>query len=252
LNNKIKTKIMKNMNMLLLILGATLLSTSCLREVFCEDGKGQFFTETFAISDFTGVDLEEAATVNIKQGPVQEVVVTAQENILDKLKTEVNGGIWEIDLGRECFNDLELTIDITVPNLDELHVSGSGEMIVEDFIDQGNLDISVTGSGTLQLGVFEGTTDLDAKISGSGEIFASEAFPDLDKLNIELTGSGNFDGFRLVTTDLDARISGSGNLFVTVEEHVDIRITGSGDLHYKGNPLIDANITGSGKIINEN
>jgi hypothetical protein len=243
---------MKNINMLLFILGATLLSTSCLREVFCEEGKGPMITETFAIDDFSGVELKEAAIVNIKQGPVQEVIVTGRENILDKLKTEVNGGIWEIDLGRDCFNDLQLTIDITVPAIDELHVSGSGDMLVGDFTDMGNLDLSITGSGVLELGEFTGTQDIDAKISGSGEILARRAFPDLEKLNIELTGSGNFDGFQLITKDLDARIAGSGNLFVTVEDYVNIRITGSGDMHYKGNPLIDANITGSGKIINEN
>lgn len=248
----IKLRKMRKIRFLGLFLGLALISTSCLREVFCENGKGPMLIETFVINTFTGIELQEAATVNIKQGPIQEVVVTGQENILDLLQTEVNGGIWEIDLGRNCFNDLQLTIDITVPVVDELHVSGSGDMIVGDFTNMGNLDLSLTGSGTLELGAFTGTQDIDAKISGSGEILARKAFSDLVKLSIELTGAGNFDGFKLNTKNLDARITGLGDLFVTVEEYVNIRITGSGDLHYKGNPLIDATITGSGKIINEN
>ena len=243
---------MKNIKTLFLLLLISMSFTSCLKDIFCEDGKGDFLTETFIIDDFTGIELQEAANVTITQGPIQSVRVSAQENILDKLKTEVNGGVWDIDLGRDCFNDLELDIEITIPVIDEIHLSGSGLIEVGDFDDQDNIDMSVTGSGTIEVGQFTGTKDVDVKISGSGEIFARGAFPDLEKMNIEMTGSGNFDGFNISTNELDSRISGSGNIFITVQEYMNIRITGSGDLHYKGNPLIDANITGSGKIINEN
>lgn len=226
--------------------------SSCLKDVFCVDGKGDRITDTFIIDDFVGIELQEAAHVFITQGETQKVSVTGKENILDLLQTEVKGGIWEIDLGRECFNDLDLTIEIELPNISEVHLSGSGTIIVDDFENQNNLDISVTGSGILEMNRFSGTEDVDVRISGSGDIEIRDEFPDVKRLNIELTGSGIFDGYQLATDELDARISGSGDIYVTVLDYINVRITGSGDLHYKGNPLIDANITGSGKIINEN
>jgi len=242
---------MKILKFLSVLLIACLAFSSCLRDVFCEEGEGRIVTETFIIDDFVGVDLKENANVTITQGAVQEVVVTGNGNILDRLQTEVNGGVWDISLGRDCFIDLDLTIEITIPFVEELHVSSSGNLKVEDFADLGNIDMSVTGSGSLEVSKLSGTKDIDAKISGSGEILAREIL-DLDRLNIELSASGNFDGFKMSSKDLDARISGIGNIFVTVEEYANIRITGAGDLHYKGNPIIDADITGSGKIINEN
>jgi hypothetical protein len=245
---------MKNINPFIIVIAffISLSLSSCFRDVFCVDGKGQRITDTFIVDDFTGVELQEAANVFISQGEEQKVIVTGKENILDLLQTEVKGGIWEIDLGRECFNDLDLTIEIVMPNLNELHISGSGTIVVEDFEDQGNLDISVTGSGILDLNRFSGTEDVDVRISGSGDIEIRDEFPDLKRIDIELTGSGIFDGFLMATDEMDARISGSGDIYTTVNEYINVRITGSGDLHYKGNPYIDANITGSGKIINEN
>lgn len=242
---------MKNVKLLLSFLIIGLLSTSCLRDVFCEEGEGRIVTETLILDEFTGIDLQENASVTISQGEIQEIVVTGHGNIIDRLETDVNGGTWDINLGRDCFIDLDLSIEITVPSLEELHVSSAGTIKVEDFADLENMNMSVSGSGILDIGQLEGTKDIDIQISGSGEILAKEAL-ELDRMNIELTGSGNFDGFDITTKEAEARISGLGNIFLTIEEYINIRITGSGDLHYKGNPIFDANITGSGQIINEN
>ena len=243
---------MKTINVLAFLIFINVFSSSCLREVFCEEGSGQRLTETFDIDDFTGVDLQEAGNVTITQSDTFEVIVTARESILDKLQTDVNGGIWEIDLGRECFIDLELEVEIKMPLLNELHLSGSGLIEVGDFQDQGNLDISISGSGDIKLNEFNGTEDIDVRISGSGELVAQKPITGIDRLNVEITGSGYYDCYEIETKELDARISGSGNIYTTVEDYINVRITGSGNLHYKGNPTIDANITGSGRIVDEN
>lgn len=238
-------------NSLLLVLIAISFS-GCLRDWFCIEGNGELETKILILPSITGISLEEAADVYIMQGDEQIIEVSGHENILDLLQNEVNGGIWDIELGRDCFDDLDLTINITVPNLDEVHLSSSGTIIVDDFFGQTKLDVSLTGSGNIEFGTFEGPKTLDIKITGSGKVAGYKAFPDLKELNLNLTGSGSFDGFAMVTDSCDAKISGSGALFVHVEDYLKIRITGSGDLHYKGNPYIDATITGSGKIIDRN
>jgi hypothetical protein len=236
---------------ILLILVAISFS-GCLRDWFCIEGEGDLETKILVLPSITGISLEEAADVYIMQGDEQIIEVTGHENILDLLQNDVNGGIWDIDLGRDCFEDLELSINITIPTLDEVHLSSSGSIRVDDFTGQDKLEVSLTGSGDIEFGSFEGPETLEIKITGSGKVAGYEAFPNLKELNLNLTGSGSFDGFAMVTDSCDARISGSGNLFVHVEDYLKIRITGSGDLHYKGNPYIDATITGSGKIIDRN
>lgn len=241
-----------NFATLLLLLALSMTFSSCLREVFCVEGEGDTLTETLIIEDFVGINLTEAAHVRIIQSETQKVTVTAKENILERLDNDVVGGIWNIDLGRDCFQDLELKIDIQMKDLKEIEIKGSGEVVVESFTDQGDLDIDISGSGLLVMNEFAGTKDLDINISGSGDIEADGAFSNLEKMDFDLSGSGLLDGFSITTKELDAKISGSGKIFVTVEDRMDVKISGSGDLHYKGNPFIDAKITGSGKIINEN
>jgi hypothetical protein len=236
----------------ILILLFTLSLSGCFKDWFCVEGEGDIETKILVLPAITGISLEEAADVHIMQGEEQIIEVTGHENILDRLQNDVNGGIWEIDLGRECFDHLDLTINITIPVLDEVHLSSSGRITVDDFTGQDKLDVSLTGSGDIIFGSFEGPETLDIKITGSGKVAGYQPFPGLKELNLNLTGSGSFDGFAMVTDSCNARISGSGDLFVHVEEYLKVRITGSGDLHYKGNPIIDATITGSGKIIDRN
>lgn len=242
---------MKNSLLVLLMLGALGL-TGCVRELLCIEGHGPRETRTLNLPTITGVSLEESARVVIHQGDVQQVTVTGHQNILDRLRERVDDGIWEIDLGKGCFYDLDLQIEITVKDLNKIFLSGSGDIVVHDFKDQGNLDVLVSGSGFIRMNEFTGTTDLDVIISGSGDIYANADFPDLEQLDVTISGSGKFEGYMLETSHCDATISGSGDVYTRVRDHLSAIISGSGDVHYKGFPEVDVTITGSGRVINEN
>lgn len=238
--------------LLLLLLAGMIGSTGCVRELLCIDGHGPVETRTLSLPTITGISLEEAARVSIHQGDVQQVTVRGHQNILDRLRERVDNGLWEIELGNACFYDLDLQIDITVKDLRKVILAGSGDIIIDDFKDQGNLDLLISGSGYIRLGEFTGTEKLDVIISGSGDVNANADFPDLEELDITISGSGDFEGYLLETARCDATITGSGDIYTRVADHLNVIISGSGDVHYKGFPTIDVTITGSGRVINEN
>jgi hypothetical protein len=237
---------------LIIAIIASLSFTSCVKDLVCKDGEGGIETRTFDLDPFQGIILEESAYVTIKQSDTQKVTVTGHQNILDRLKQDVEGSIWEIDLGRGCFDDYELKIDIEIPDLKRILLSGSGDIIVDDFDEQGDLDILISGSGYIKLGSFSGTEEVNVSIPGSGEVYASSDFPDLKDLDLNIPGSGEFQGYNMVTDNCDVTISGSGDVYVYVTEYLKVLITGSGDVHYRGDPDIDVTITGSGDVINDN
>ncbi len=245
---------MKFLNLsIVAILIASLSFTSCDKDVLCTNGEGAIITKTLSIADFTGIDLQEAGDVFINEGPTQKVVVTGHSNIVNKLKTDVSGDIWDIDLGRGCYDDYELTVTVTVPNLETVYLSGAGNITINDFTGQNNdLTLDISGSGEILVNTFNSPGNLNANISGSGAITFYEEMTGVNKLDLRISGSGEFYGFLVHADECEVKVSGSGDCEVSVIDALDVNISGSGNVYYKGNPTLTQHISGSGTIINAN
>lgn len=226
--------------------------TSCQDGWFCIKGEGEIITETLSLDDFSGIEVSHATDVVISQGPVQIVEAEGHGNIIDRLKTNVVNGFWDIDLEKGTYCTYDLTIYITVPDINKIYISGAGDVLLNDFEDQQELELKISGAGKIEMNKFEGATDLDATISGSGKIVGNGAFTDLENLNIKISGSGKYDAYPVITKDCYVHISGAGNCYVHALENLEAKISGAGSVYYKGNPLISTDISGAGNVVNKN
>lgn len=240
---------MKNLVKLsLLALVISSFTACCDDSGICVSGEGKHLTQTLDLEDFSAIQLSESAHVTIVQGNQQKVVATGHENIIDLLKTNVHNGEWDINLPGGCYRSYDLDIEITIPNLERIDLSGSGDIIVSDFNDINDLEVVISGSGEV---VFEDNITLetlDARISGSGEIRCNTSPVDLTYLQVKISGSGDLDAYEFHAKDCDINISGSGKCFVTATDNLDVKISGSGSVFYHGNPSVNTQITGSGKV----
>lgn len=244
---------MKNLKLsAIIILMTSLLFTSCEDDNVCTEGSGTSTTKTLSIPNFTGIDFQEAGDVVISQGPVQEVKATGHPNVIDKLRDNVAGGVWNVDLGNDCFRDYDLTLNIKVPNIEEISLSGAGDIIVNDFVDQGDLSLDISGTGSLSLNSFTGTENLSVNISGSGTITGQKDFSALKNLDIKISGAGKFLGYSIETDECDINLPGAGDCEVFVKVALDVSISGVGNVYYRGDPTITQSISGSGRLINAN
>ena len=225
---------------------------SCQKDSISISGQGSIASKTLSISDFSGIDLAEAGNVVVSQGAIQEVVATGHTNIIDRIRKEVSGDTWKIDFEKGRYKDYELTINITVPNLKSISLSGSGHITVNDFIDQSELDIDLSGSGQIDLYRFTGPKNMDVDISGSGTITGNSEIPLLQNANIKISGSGRYDGFPIMSDDCKIKMSGSGNCNVSVRNTLDVTISGSGTVYYRGNPTVMDHTNSAGHIIDAN
>lgn len=230
----------------------SILFYSCQTDEMCLQGSNNTITETINVQNFNGIDLRIAGTIILTQGPTQEVKITANDNIIEELKTNVNAGIWDIDFQNDCYSNYNLKINITVPNIDKVYISGSGDITVNDFENQNDMTIKLSGSGKINLNKITGTENLIIKISGSGRIDLLDTFSTLENLDISMSGSGSFNGFLAPTKVCNISSSGSGNNKVNVLDNLNVSISGSGNTYYKGIPEITQSISGSGSLINAN
>jgi len=189
------------------------------------EGSGVSATQVRTVPAYAGVELAGANNVVIHIGEKRSVVVRADDNLLDRVTTEVRSGTLVIANTPGSFTTKSpMSVEVNAPSLNELTLSGSGNIVV-DGLQAESLEASLPGSGTLTA---TGTTlRLDATVGGSG--------------TMQLTG--------LVANDVHAVVSGSGSIFVTATQTLDGSVSGSGAILYTGNPQeVTKSVTGSGAI----
>ncbi|MDU8887080.1 head GIN domain-containing protein [Yeosuana sp. MJ-SS3] len=234
------------------ILLMSIIIASCTTDEDCITGNGTIITETIPLAIFSGIRSSGTDHVIISQSNTQEVTVTGHRNIINKLKRSVSNGVWKAELEDGCYRNSQLEIHVKVPEMNYVRLVGSGSILVKDFVSQDYMEVILEGSGSIDLNANQGAKWLDVLIEGSGTITGFKNFEDLENLDIEIYGSGNFDAFPVVSNSCEIYVEGSGNCNVSVEDYLDVIIEGSSVISYKGYPSISSRIDGSGSVQDTN
>lgn len=202
--------------------------------------------ETRNVSNFNALDLSVSANVLLRQGTPQSVVLEGDANDIEKIETEVSGSELKIKTKPGKWNIGKITVYITMENIKDLNISGSGSIKAETPVKANGLSLVISGSGNINIPELS-ASEISAVISGSGSmIYAGNS--SANRSNIVVTGSGNINAEGLNSNDARVTITGSGDCKVNANDKLDVQITGSGSVFYKGKALINANVTGSGKV----
>ncbi len=227
----------------------TMALASCHDEFFPGvTGQGEVVSETVSLNDFDGFVSAISADIYLTQGDKQEVVVEAQQNIVDEIDFDhIEGGIWTIHYRHNVGYAKPVKVYITLPTLTEAGITGSGEIRgMTAFNGLDKLKLFIAGSGSIDLDTE--SAEMDASITGSGDMKLAGT---TGNLKLVITGSGSFHSKDLVTPEAVMTVSGSGSARVTVEEFLKVTVTGSGNVYYTGNPDVDVHVTGSGSVIRQ-
>ncbi len=235
------------MKKLLFALGIIVIISFGFKSIFwgnCEEEKGKISRTTVNIDKFSKLKLHGSSTVYLSQGESFSVEIETTENIKDLLNTQVDANTWTIKF-EKCINAKNgVKFYISMPEIDLITVSGSGDIIGKNKITSGQLELSVRGSGDIKLDVE--TKELNSSVKGSGDIVVEGQ---TEKQTIRIQGSGDYTAKDLRSQEAHASINGSGDININVEERLTANVNGSGDILYSGNPSeVDKKVNGSGDI----
>lgn len=215
--------VMKNLVLLFVLL--TFLS-SCSKDAIL--GSGDLITQSRDVEPFTKVSSKGVFEVTILHGESQSVEITADNNIMNHVRTRVSNKELLLYLDDDKnYRDITIYANITVTQLNGIRNSGAGNMNIID-LETDNFSIDNSGSA-------------DITIDGTAT-----------SLNVDNEGSGDIFGFDFLVDNCSVDIVGSGFLEIYCSDKLDVTIDGSGDVYYMGNPVIQSNIKGSGAVINSN
>ncbi|WP_020570167.1 GIN domain-containing protein [Neolewinella persica] len=193
-------------------------------------GSNNITTEIRDVSGFTGVEISSALNANITFGTEFNVTVRANDNVQDRVLVRRSGDMLEVKLASGNYREIDVTIDITMPALEEVEVSGASKVDVVGFVNIQDLSIDVSGASNLDFESATTVADLSAAISGASTASL----------------------FSLTATQADVNISGASSLSLTATDSISGSVTGASTLRYRGNPSITANTSGASNIVNAN
>jgi hypothetical protein len=197
------------------------------------------------VSAFTRIASNGSVETRIHKSPEFRVVVATDTRQQDLFEVKTTNGLLSLGFksGSIVRHTAKVIVDVYMPELESLSVSGSGKAVLMDRFDGKDLRLAVSGSGSIQ-----GTIHYDslaASISGSGSMKLSGACP---QLGITLSGSGSFDGRQLPAVSVSAVLSGSGSINLDVGSSLAAVVSGSGRIRYHGNPTVNSKVAGTGSV----
>lgn len=199
-------------------------------------------SQTRTPGSFTKVETGGSWDVTITKGSKDEVRLESASLDLNKVITEVDGRTLKIKLEKGNYRNVDLTVSITVRELESVGVSGSGNVELLSDFGADEFTLGSSGSGVIQTKRII-AEKLNVGMSGSGEIRIAGG--EVEDLHVGQSGSGNFEGIDLVAQHVKVGKSGSGQTSVNAQKSLTVGSSGSGNVYYRGNPD-NQNISSSG------
>lgn len=211
-------------------------------------GSGNLETEVRSPGEFSAITIRYPAEVRIVQGESESVSITADDNLLPQLGTEVSGGVLVIDnpernWGSRVNPSEVVQITITVQALSELTSESAGSVNIAG-LSGGSLKVTIEGAGDVKLNGIE-LTELETLIRGVGNIDASGT---VDQLNVQIEGLGNLNAEGLTAQEAYITVEGLGNATVRVVSKLHVQIDGLGSVNYFGSPTLTQSVDGLGSV----
>lgn len=230
------------------------------------EGSGVVALKSYDVAAFSGIALSSDGTVTVLPGEFA-VTASAEDNVLPTLRVQTKDDtlvVWrDVDWIDGVRPTVPIRFNVTVPQLANVAVSGSGRVVVRA-VGSPVVDYSVSGAGALDL-VDVPANRVRIAVDGSGTVSASgiratEFAVELrgaaqavlagttDVATIDVSGSVLYRGAHLRARQVDARIDGAGQAFAWADETLQGYVGGIAGLGYRGSPALAVEIRRDGRL----
>lgn len=233
------------------LIKTTMVSVFALSAAIASSGFAQEATVTSDLSGFTRIELSTSADLKVIIADDYSITMTGDRDRIDRMELDVSGDELEISSKGRGFsffgrhNDGYVNIAITMPNIEEMEINGSGDAELIG-IDNEEILLNINGSGDLY--VTGRSEAVEIEINGSGDIEMDEVSG--KDVTIEINGSGNveFDGGTCERMEIEVDGSGDIDAKDLICEIVQIEVEGSGNSRVHATELLVFESEGSGRV----
>lgn len=208
--------------------------------------RGPERTRTLKVSDFTKLDLGSAFKINVERGSSYRVSISGREGDLDDLDYGVSRGTLKIGYKNSSWtkNRKNVSVEITMPNLDGVDFSGACTAKVSGFRSGRGMNIDVSGASKVDMDFSAEKVFVD--LSGASRLVLNG---NADRLEGEMSGASTFDGKDFPVKEANIDASGASNASVVANNALQADASGASSIRYSGNVnQVRSSSSGAGSV----
>jgi hypothetical protein len=188
-------------------------------------GSGVGGSEARNADGFRGVDVSGVFQVEVAAGKEFSVQVQADNNLLPYIRTEVEGGILQIETTESIKSENPMRVLVTAPDIESIEAAGSSA-------------VSVTG---ITNSSFEVDASGNSKVKVEGET---------GELNVDVSGASAVDAKALRADTATVDSSGASRVSVFAAKRLTSSASGASTVIYSGNPAsVEKSSSGASRIV---
>lgn len=255
-----------------LVFIATLLVITSLLPVFtgCSGisgaivGSGNLITQEMDFTDFTKLEIGHVFQARVTRADSFSVSVTVDDNLLEYVTVRKSGKTLSVSLeGGYAYIGTTKIVEITMPGIDKLSLSGGANGIVSGFSSLERLELEASGASTFYIDDMKaGDTSLEvsgaSRVSGDIEIaegrFDVSGASSLDlegyarDISLEASGASHASLVKFSVSNAAVDISGASVATVNASGSIDGNVSGASRLTYLGNPALAIEVSSDSTV----
>lgn len=223
-----------------------LFMSSCAFDMSFGDGKrgnGEIAEDRREVKEgFTVVSAQEGLDVFVTQADDYEIVVEADENVIELIGTDIRDGRLKVHT-YENIGRATKKIYVSMPTVTGLHTSSGADLVTKTTIETNKIDLSASSGSDLQVILEADEVDADCssgadiRISGTANLFYAEASSGSDIKARE---------FEVKQCVADA--SSGADIRVNVSEKLTAEASSGADISYTGEASVTKKKSVSGSV----
>ena len=234
------TKITIFLTLLLVTLFTT---TSCMVEGLTGiRGNRNVISEDRTISsNFTSIKVQQGINLYLTQGKSTELVVEADENILDLLITEVKNNELKVYFDKNVYKAKARNVYLTANEISSIRTSSGAYVKSENTLQVSSLILDSSSGSSIK--VYVNADEIESSTSSGADI---DIFGKAKTISAKASSGSSIDADELETIDAYAKASSGANINVNVTGILTAKASSGGDIDYEGNPTDVNKDTSSG------
>src|SRR5262249_44881752 len=196
-------------------------------------GSGNVKEEVRNVGEFSGVQVGHGFTANIAVGPSTSVKISADDNLLPLIKTEVRNGdlVIETDRSSSFQSSNPITISISTPKLERIAASG-GAAVTADGTTGPRFSASVSGGGSAKVSGLK-SDQVNVSASGGSRV---ELAGKAKSIKAQLSGGASLRANDVPTESVEVEGSGGSRAEVNASASLDASLSGGSRVTVNGDP----------------
>ncbi|MBL0182463.1 MAG: DUF2807 domain-containing protein [Chitinophagaceae bacterium] len=208
-------------------------------------GSGNIITENRSVRDFTGLSVGGDFDVEVKIGPVTEVKVEADDNIMRHVETVVSGNTLKIRIkDLHNYGDVHMKVYITTPSLLKVSASASARVDVKDELKASEkLSFNASSSGNIHADV--DAPDVEADASSGAEVRLTGK---TRTYNAQASSGASVKSYDLLSENTIVQVSSGASARVHASVSLNAQASSGGSVSYHGDATVTKSESSGGSV----